>query len=154
MSKAPPELSWQDKAILIVIPIVVLIIFFAANYLTKDLTVQDAFSQRLPKVSVRDSGNITELIPSPKVATGATQVCRLRSKDSPHEFTFIYNVQGSETMNLEVGRYIQFFGEYRFDEKGGVLEVPYKGKSGRYSGWAVYENHRYYSHVDEEKGNL
>jgi len=150
VSKRPPELTGQDKAILVVIPIVVLVIFILANHLSKDLTVADAFEQRLPKAQVRDGGTITEILPVPAEASGPVQLCRLRALNGTHEFTFQYNVQGSDSMRLEVGKPIQFYGEYVSDPKGGVLQVPFKGKSGRMSGWAVYENHRYYS-LDEAK---
>jgi len=143
-----PELTWQDKAILITIPVVVLAIFVFANYIGQDATLSDAFQQKMPKVVVRDAGLITSLIPPDLVATN-TQKCRLRSRDGQTEFTFNYHVQGSGTMNLAVGRQIQFYGEYTYDPQGGTLDVPFKGKSGRFSGWAVYENKRYFSTDDD-----
>ncbi|MBF0408201.1 MAG: DUF3465 domain-containing protein [Candidatus Riflebacteria bacterium] len=152
MSKRAPELSWEDKAILVVIPVVVLIIFVVANYITGDLTVKDAFDQKLPKVEVRDGGIIHQVLPPEKSASGTALLCRIKTRDGAHEFTFKYNVQASETMNLQPGRAIQFTGEYQYNDKGGVIEVPFKGKSGRWSGWAVYENHRYYS-ITEDKEN-
>ncbi|MBF0545878.1 MAG: DUF3465 domain-containing protein [Candidatus Riflebacteria bacterium] len=155
MSKRVPELTWQDKAILVVIPIVVLVIFIAANHLTKDLTVYDAFSQRLPKIEVRDGGMIHEVLPITKNGTESSQICRVQNREGSHEFTFVYHVQGSETMNLQPGRLLQFYGEFKFDEKGGTIEIPYKGKSGRLAGWAVYENHRYYSKTeDQDRGKM
>ncbi|MBF0498636.1 MAG: DUF3465 domain-containing protein [Candidatus Riflebacteria bacterium] len=154
MSKAPPELTWQDKAILVVIPIVVFVIFILANYVSKDLTVSDAFEQKLPKAQVRDAGTIIELSGESSPGSHSVQLCRLRSRDGLHDFTFQYNIQGSDTMKLEVGRLMQFFGEYKFDAKGGILEVPFKGKSGRMSGWAVYENRRYYAHADDKSNDL
>ena len=45
--KRPPELTWQDKAILVAIPLVVFTIFMLANYLSQGLTVADAFEQKL-----------------------------------------------------------------------------------------------------------
>lgn len=153
MSKRPPELTWQDKAILVVIPFVVIAIFVVANYLNKDLTVSEAFSQRIPKTVILDSGYITELLPPDTVATAA-QRCRLKSRDGDQSFVFHYNIQGSQTMNLAIGRLVQFFGEYRYDPQGGIVEVPYKGKSGRLSGWAVYENHRYFATSSDENGDL
>ncbi|MBI3039157.1 DUF3465 domain-containing protein [bacterium] len=142
MSKRPPELTWQDKAILIVIPFVVFIIFLIGNYISKDLTVAEAFSQKLSKKVIRDMGNIVEIIP-PSGNASNTQLCRVRSREADVEFTFRYNIQGSDTMRLEIGRLLQFYGEYNYDPKGGIIEVPYKGKSGRLTGWAVYENKRY-----------
>lgn len=153
MSKHPPELTWQDKAILIVIPIVVFAVFLLANYLSKDLTIAEAFANKMPKTIIRDAGSITELIPADPTAT-ATQLCRLRSREGDVDFTFRYNVQGTATMNLQIGRIVQFFGEYKYDAKGGVVEVPFKGKSGRITGHAVYENRRYFGHGDEQKGDL
>lgn len=147
MTKHIPELTWQDKAILVTIPVIVLAIFVFANYMGQDATVSDAFQQKIPKVVVRDAGLISSLIPPDPVATG-TQKCRLRTRDGQTEITFNYHVQGSATMNLAIGRQIQFFGEYTYDPQGGAIDVPFKGKSGRLSGWAVYENRRFY--VDEE----
>lgn len=148
VSKQTPDLTWQDKAILVTIPVVVLAIFVFANYIGQDANLSDAFQQKMPKVVVRDAGLITSLIPPDPVATG-TQRCRLRSRDGQTEFTFSYHVQGSATMNLAVGRQIQFYGEYKYDPQGGTLDVPFKGKSGRLSGWAVYENKRFFSTDDD-----
>ncbi|HOY65651.1 MAG TPA: DUF3465 domain-containing protein [Candidatus Ozemobacteraceae bacterium] len=148
MSKQMPELTWQDKAILVTIPVVVLAIFVFANYIGQDTTISDAFQQKMPKVVVRDAGLITALIPPDPVATD-TQKCRLRSRDGQTEFTFVHHVQGSATMPLAIGRQVQFYGEYRYDPQGGFVDVPFKGKSGRLSGWAVYENKRYFSTEDD-----
>lgn len=154
MSKRPPELTWQDKAILIVIPVVVLVIFVLANYLTQDNTVSVAFAEKLPKTEVRDSGSIEEVLPV-EVASGTQiQRCRIRSRDGQVLFTLEYHVVGSETMNLQVGRQIQIFGEYRYDPTGGKVVFPYKGKSGQKLGWAVYENHRYHATEDQPKDRL
>lgn len=150
VSKRPPELTWQDKAILVVIPLVVLVVFFAANYLSKDLSINEAFDQKMEKTVIRDGGYISEILP-PEATASATQKCRLRSREGNFEFLFKYNVQGSQTMDLQIGRLMQFFGEYRYDPKGGTVEVPFKGKSGKWTGWAVYENHRYFSFDDEEE---
>ena len=152
MSKKSPVLTWQDKAILIVIPLVVFAIFIFANYLSKDLTINDVFTQKLDKAMVRDSGTITELFSSAGIAS-PTQKCRVRSRDGETDFTFVYHIQGSDTMNLQVGRLIQFYGEYRYDNQGGMINVPFKGKSGRHTGWAVYENKRYFA-LGEENDNL
>ncbi len=153
MAKRPPEITWQDKAILVTIPIVVFGIFIIGNFLSKDLTVSDAFSQNLPKGFVRDGGVITQLFPPTTDTATPTQECRVRSRDGSVEFTFRYTIQGSSTMDLKIGHPIQFYGEYTFDAKGGVVAVPYKGKSGRMAGWAVYDNKRFL-HKDEENGDL
>lgn len=155
MSKRPPEMTWQDKAILVVIPIVVLIIFVVANYLGQDLNVADAIAQKLPKTQVRDAGLVTEILPVERIASQTIQRCKLRTREGSQEFLFQYHQQGSETMDLQVGRLVQFYGEFRFDAiHNGILDVPYKGKSGRMSGWAVYENRRYYSHDEDRDGGL
>ena len=155
MSKRPPELTWQDKAILVVIPIVVLIIFVVANYLGQDLTVSDAIAQKLPKTQVRDAGMVTQILPLERVASQTIQRCKLRTREGSQEFLFQYHVQGTDTMDLQIGRQIQFYGEFRYDPaQNGIMDVPYKGKSGRMSGWAIYENRRYYSHEEDKDGGL
>jgi len=140
VSKKPPELTWQDKAILIAIPIVVFTIFILANYFSQDLTVNGAFDQQLPKVQVRDGGNIVKVYP--QVATD-TLSCRVKSRDSNLEYDFDYKITGSETIRFELGRLVQFFGEYTYSPQGGKVVAPFKGKSGRMTGWAIYESHRY-----------
>lgn len=140
MSKKPPELTWQDKAILIAIPIVVFTIFILANYFSQDLTVNGAFDQQLPKAQVRDGGNIVKVYS--QVATD-TLSCRLKSRDSNFEYDFDYKITGSETIRFELGRLVQFFGEYTYSPQGGKVAAPFKGKSGRMTGWAIYENQRF-----------
>ncbi len=151
VTKRPPELTWQDKAILVAIPIVVFTIFILANYFSQDLTVADAFEQQLPEAEVRDGGNIIQLYQ--QVATD-TVSCRLKSRDNRIEYDFHYQITGSETLKLEVGRLVQFYGKYKFDARGGAVTTPYKGKSGRLNGWAIYENHRYSPKDENENGGL
>jgi hypothetical protein len=143
VSKRPPELTWQDKAILITIPLVVLAIFVLSNFLSRDLGVSDAFQQRLPKSEVRDGGSITQVLPVDPVATSTLQ-CRVRTRDGSTEFLLRIHALATHTPNLQVGRQIQFFGEYSFDEKGGAVDAPFKGKSGRSNGWVIYDSERYY----------
>ena len=152
MSKKPPELTWQDKAILIAIPIVVFTIFLVANYFSQDLDVASAYEQQLPKVEVRDGGNVIQVYPA--VATDSVS-CRLKSRTGNVEYDFIFNMTGSETMKFEIGRLVQFYGQYTYDPKGGKVEAPFKGKSGRMTGWAIYENHRFVPEETEaEKDSL
>ena len=63
MSKSPPELTWQDKAILVAIPVVVFTIFILANYFSQDLTVNEAFQQELAVAEVRDGGSVIQIYP-------------------------------------------------------------------------------------------
>ncbi len=138
--KRPPEFSWQDKAILISLPVVVLLIFILTNYYSQDLTVDDAFSGQVSEVNVRDRGRIIQIYP--QTATDSLRL-KLKSMDGVREFDFVYVNLASETMKPELGGIIQFFGQYKYDVKGGVVTVPYKGKSGQYEGWAVYGKTRF-----------
>lgn len=147
MSKRPPELTWQDKAILVAIPIVVFTIFILANYFSQDLTISGAFEQQLPEAEVRDGGNVIQIYP--QVATDSVS-CRLKTRDNLNEFDFVFSITGSDTIKFEPGRLVQFFGKYNYNPKGGVVTAPYKGKSGRMTGWAIYENHRFTAKEDEE----
>lgn len=151
MTKRPPELTWQDKAILVAIPLVVFTIFILANYFSQDLTVADAFEQQLPETEVRDGGNIIQVYP---LTATDTVSCRLKSRDNRVEYDFNYLVTGSETLKFEVGRLLQFYGKYKFDARGGSVTTPYKGKSGRLNGWAIYENHRYSPKEEADGGGL
>ncbi|NCB40253.1 MAG: DUF3465 domain-containing protein [Erysipelotrichia bacterium] len=140
VSKSPPELTWQDKAILVAIPVVVFTIFILANYFSQDLTVNEAFQQELAVAEVRDGGSVIQIYP--QVATDSVS-CRLKTRESNTEFDFVFQITASETIKFEVGRLVQFYGQYKHSPKGGTVTSPYKGKSGRMSGWAIYENHRY-----------
>lgn len=152
MSKKPPELTWQDKAILITIPLVVLAVFVMANYFSKDLTVGEAFQQELPDAIVRDDGQITQLL-DPGTAT-ATQQCRFMPRSGSHECTLVFNITGSDTLALAVGRNVKFFGRYTFDDKGGKVEAPYREKSGRMAGWVVYGSKRFHDQSTPEPTGL
>jgi len=146
VTKRAPELTWQDKAILIVIPVVVFLIFIVANYVSSDVSVTEAISRQAKIMEVRDLGTITSILPT--VGT-ATQLFRVKTPDDKHEYSFCYRVVGSDTMNLEIGRKVQFYGQYQWDPQGGTVEAPYKGKSGQWMGWVVYNNHRF-MHGDVE----
>ncbi len=150
VSKRPPELTWQDKAILIAIPLVVFTIFILANYMSQDLSVADAFDQQLPLAEVRDGGNVIQVYPV--VATDSVS-CRLKSRDNNVEYDMVFNVTGSDTIQFELGRPVQFYGQYRYDPRGGVVNAPYKGKSGRMTGWVIYENRRFIPKEEKEDGD-
>lgn len=139
-TKRPPALSWQDKAILITIPIVVLLIFILGNYYTQDPTIEDAAASQLVGINVRDGGVVTQLYQ--QTATDSIKF-RVKSINSNTEYDFTYNITGSETFKVEAGKRIQFYGQYNYDPRGGTVTTPYKTKSGRYDGWLIYNNNRY-----------
>ena len=138
--KRPPELSFQDKAILISLPIVVLVIMLLTNYMSQDASIEDAFDGQLSGINVRDGGRIMKLYP--QTATNTVKL-RLQTINGTKEFDFIYNIAASETFKPELGGIIQFYGQYTFDQNGGSITVPYKGKSGQIEGWATYGGNRY-----------
>ena len=138
--KRPPEFSWQDKAILFSLPVVVLVIFILTNYYTQDPTVSDAFESQLNQINVRDGGRIVKIYPQ---TASDTVALRLQTRTSPREFDFIYNKTASETFIPAIGEIIQFYGQYKYDKNGGSISVPYKGKSGQVEGWAIYRGGRF-----------
>lgn len=138
--KRPPELSTQDKAILISLPIVVLVIMLLTNYLSQDASVEDAFEGKLNGINVRDGGRIMKVYP--QTATNSVRI-RLQNLSASREFDFVYNLAASETFKPELGGIIQFYGQYNYDQNGGSITVPYKGKSGQIEGWATYGGNRY-----------
>ncbi len=138
--KRPPEFSWQDKAILISLPIVVFTIFILTNYFSRDPSIEDAFNGQLKEISVRDGGRIIQLYN--QTATDSVRF-RMKTLNGLRDFDFVYVISASETMRPELGGIVQFYGQYNYDSKGGVVTVPYKGKSGQYEGWAVYGKNRF-----------
>ena len=151
MSKRPPELTWQDKAILAAIPLVVFTIFILANHFSQDTTVITAFEQKMTEAVVRDSGNVIQIYPENATDTIRT---RLKTRDAQHEFDFIFTQTASESINFEMGRNIQFYGEYNYDEQGGTVTAPYRGKSGRMTGWVIYDSQRYAPRDEFEEQGL
>ena len=144
--KRPPELSWQDKAILISLPLVVLVIFIVTNFLSQEPSVKDAFLKKQNDVGVRDAGRIVKVYPS--TATDTARV-RLKSYNDVNEYDFILSLTASDTFNPQIGELIQFYGKYTYDENGGSITVPYykenpkvKGKTIK-EGWAIYKENRY-----------
>lgn len=142
MTKRAPEMTWQDKAILIVIPVVVFVIFIVANYVSDDVSIAEAIERKANDLEVRDVAVVASLLPS--VAT-TTQLFRARTRDGKHEFTFQFNIPGSDTIPLEPGRQFQFVGRYRHDAQGGIVEAPFK-KIKQNLGWVIYDSKRYYFH--------
>ena len=138
--KRPPEFSWQDKALLISLPIVVLSIFILTNYFSRDPSIDDAFNGQFKGISVRDGGRIIQVYD--QTATDSVRF-KMKTLSGLRDFDFIYILSASETMRPELGGIIQFYGQYNYDSKGGVVTVPYKGKSGQNEGWLVYGRKRY-----------
>ena len=120
-------------------------IFVVANHLSSDFTVQEAFNQKKVDVNVRDSGRIVKVYP---VVATDTVSCRIESMDKK-EFDFIFTIVGSYTVRFELGKSIQFYGQYKYDEKGGTVTSPYKTKQGRMDGWVSYNNQRYIGDLNE-----
>lgn len=151
MSKKPPAFTWQDKAILIMMPIIVLVVFIMANYFTQDTTVSKAFEQEKKEIEVRDGGTITQVYPM--LATDSVS-CRVEAQDTGHNFDFIFVKNASDTLSFEIGRKIQFYGLYEHSKEGGKVTAPYKGKSGKLSGWAIYNNKRYAPTTEFDENTL
>ena len=84
--KRPPELSVQDKAILISLPIVVLVIMLLTNYLSQDASVEDAFEGKLNGINVRDGGRIMKVYQ--QTATNTVKL-RLQNLSGTREYDFI-----------------------------------------------------------------
>ena len=148
--KRPPELSWQDKAILISLPVVVFVIFILTNYYSKDPTIADAFEGKVSGIGVRDGGRIIQIYP--QTATDSVKV-RMQTLDSAKAFDFVYKITASETLKPELGQIIQFYGQYNYDQNGGNITIPYKGKSGQIEGWAFYKGQRYSGPKNQQTPN-
>ena len=148
--KRPPELSWQDKAILISLPVVVFVIFILTNYYSKDPTIKEAFEGKVSGICVRDGGRIVQIYQ--QTATDSVRF-KMQTLDASNYFDFVYNITASETMKPELGQIIQFYGQYNYDANGGSITVPYKGKSGQIDGWAIYKGERFSGPRNQQNPN-
>ncbi len=146
--KAPPQLTWQDKFILIAIPLVVFTIFIFANQMSRDLTTAEAIQAKKTDIDVRESGKIIKLY---KQVASDTISCRVKSLYGGNEFDFHYKVIGSETIQFAIDREIKMLGQFKADENGGSVTAPYITKyNGRTNGWLMYDNKTYVGSMMQE----
>ncbi len=151
MSKPIPELTLEDKIILIVIPVFVVILFITINIFTSETSVQKAFEKKLVEEPVGDAATILYVYPEPAPGTVS---CRARVRSGETEFDFIYQILASDTIPFEAGKEIHFSGSYAYNENGGLVVVPYKGKKGKKTGWVMYEGKTYGSDNKSVPGQL
>jgi hypothetical protein len=108
-----------------------------------DHSLRDAFEGQLSDVQVHGKGTVLKVLPDDlegsrhqriilKLSHGATLLIA-------HNIDLAPRIPG-----IEVGDLVEFFGEYEWNSKGGVLHWTHHDPAGRHAGgWLKHEGHIY-----------
>jgi hypothetical protein len=105
--------------------------------------LREAFEQRRSNVQIAGSGVVTSLLKDDNTGSRHQRfIVRL-----PHDQTLLiaHNVDLAPRIDaLQVGDDVRFFGEYEWNDKGGVLHWTHDDPQGRHvAGWIEHEGKRY-----------
>ena len=106
-------------------------------------TLQDAFANQRSDVQVKGEGTVTRILADD--LEGSRHQRFIVRLDSGQTLLISHNIDlAPRVANLSVGDSIEFFGEYEWNDKGGVLHWTHKTLRGNHEpGWLVYEGIRY-----------
>ncbi len=105
--------------------------------------LDQAISNRLSDVQVEGSGRVVKVLPDD---TQGSQHQRLLVKlDSGHVVLIAHNIDLAPRIDqISVGDKLSFFGEFEWNDKGGVVHWTHHDPQGRHpDGWLDYEGQKY-----------
>ena len=114
-----------------------------AEYSNSDETLQRAYKNRQSDIQIRGSGKVTRILSDDtkgsrhqrfilKLATGQTLL-------------IAHNIDLAPRINsLNIGDRIEFYGEYEWNPKGGVIHWTHHDPKGRHAdGWLIHNGKTY-----------
>ena len=105
--------------------------------------IESAFAQRRSDIQVSASGQIVKVLSDDK--QGSRHQRLIVELDSGHSVLIAHNIDVAKRVKgvLE-GQQLAFFGEYEWNEKGGVVHWTHRDLKGQHvDGWLEYKGERY-----------
>ena len=115
----------------------------AQNANTKSQAIQEAFKQRKSDVQVKGQGKVIKILSDDlKGSRHQRFILRLSSGQT---LLIAHNIDLAPRINsLQVGDTVAFYGEYEWNEKGGVIHWTHKDPNDRHvHGWLKHEGKVY-----------
>jgi len=110
---------------------------------SSDALIAKAFSSRESNLQVRGEGVVTKILADDNSGSRHQRfIVRLFSGQT---LLVAHNIDLAPRINsLQVGDSVQFYGEYEWNEKGGVLHWTHRAPNGSHvAGWLQHRNQRY-----------
>ena len=109
--------------------------FFNSELSTSDKALEKAFKNKQSNIQVGGSGEVIKILPDDK--QGSRHQKLIIELTSGQTILIAHNIDIAPRINtLNFGDHINFYGEYEWNSKGGIVHWTHHDPSGRHeSGW-------------------
>lgn len=117
--------------------------FLKSELSTSDKALKNAFENKFSNIQVGGSGKVVKVLPDD---TQGSQHQRFIIKlKSGQTLLIAHNIDLAPRINsLRVGDHINFYGEYEWNSKGGVVHWTHHDPNGRHEGGWLYHGGKLY----------
>lgn len=107
--------------------------FFSSEISTSDLSLEKAFKNNQSDIQVGGSGKVIKILPDD--TQGSRHQKFILKLNSGQTILIAHNIDIAPRISaLNVGDHINFYGEYEWNPKGGVVHWTHHDLSGRHAG--------------------
>jgi len=113
------------------------------SFSESETTLQSAYRNRQSNLQVRGEGTVIRLLPDD--IDGSRHQKFIIKMSSGQTLLIAHNIDLASRINaLRIGDTIEFYGEYEWNSKGGVIHWTHHDPGGVHvSGWLKHEGHAY-----------
>lgn len=117
--------------------------FFNSELSTSDLTLEKAFKNKQSNIQVGGSGEVIKILPDDN--QGSRHQRFIIKLNSGQTLLIAHNIDIAPKINdLKLGDHVNFYGEYEWNSKGGVVHWTHHDQNGVHeSGWINHEGKLY-----------
>jgi hypothetical protein len=107
--------------------------FAKSELSTSDKTLKNAFDNKINEIQVGGSGKVIKILPDDNQGSRHQRfILKLNSKQT---LLIAHNIDlAPKIKNLKVGDHVNFYGEYEWNSKGGVIHWTHHDPDGRHDG--------------------
>lgn len=124
--------------------LILAVLFFGVGYVqANDVRLKQAYESHQSDVQVRGSGTVSRILPDDNKGSRHQKfILRLDSKQTvlvAHNIDLAPRIQG-----LRKGDRVEFYGEYEWNKKGGVIHWTHRDPNNRHAhGWLKHNGNVY-----------
>ena len=118
--------------------------FLKTEVSTSDKALKNAFENKINGFQVGGSGKVIEILPDDN--QGSRHQRFIIKLDSNQTLLIAHNIDlAPKVENLKVDDHVNFYGEYEWNSKGGVIHWTHKDPQGRHvAGWLRHSGRTYW----------